>query len=926
MVRKPKTSKTTRKQNRKEQIAHEKSQAELRKAQAIVARDRRKEKLKQKDGNGSIHSGEGISPRRASRRLKALQEAKDAQAKLKALQKHHRQELEDLDRMRKDIEEIDMEAQANVVPMSGGSSDSDTETDDDSVSARERLTGVRLWIHNQNKANKVNPPPKDSIDKAIEDGVFNDNSTSSHPKDPPSDPTSHNDDADKPDADILGKTPAASTKVPSEHMSVDDGLVDSDLENIVTQDDPSGNLKDDAMYDSENELHDDVNHDDSRQNTKSIEINGDEDMNIEDDEKTDEDWNDDIESSDEEDDNNKPTNGSGEDEVDEVEDDEAEDSDDQDDDDQLSVSTTRQSNNRFNPLCDQHRPTNEQNVRPGAIPILDGYTVPPFDHILFCKVKIPLPASETPTKSLHESIDVILQCLQKAAPECVIFKYKDKTNSKRITKASQIPLVLSKIKEYFDGKYRPSTTPMDAWAEIKIGFNGEEETVMEDIKYLLKENGDYLLYPKALQVEKTNIFGYLLFSVRTMCRERLIMTLEQYAEVEFKRKIKVNVIWRKIVDPVLVNRGGRKIKTQNNNGDNTTVQAYHLECENGYEDEYATLVARMYSSRRNRPPCAERMRFIGLSQRYQNSSFLRTQSQLRTKQLWFLASIGTAKSYEVTEIDYISSKVGHSLRAYIVKMRTTDGHPLFWTLDDAWNGDGTVFTFIEKYRDEAISRVADLGPYLYHHYGACVIRKYMTPAAAERARTSKWDVKRNCAVSQEEEEYDNMIQEIENSYDWLQNPNNETVVSGLPTESNSDQQQTSQRDNNLFVYAPEDDESLNTYGQLTHVTPSSNQQAHVTPDKSKTNKQRSKKRTKQPKDKSATNQTQFQEDLSDDDATIATLSSRLGALENNMTALVNALNKNINANTGNSPGQAKSKSKRRSKKPAGSMNGPAGGL
>ena len=43
---------------------------------------------------------------------------------------------------------------------------------------------------------------------------------------------------------------------------------------------------------------------------------------------------------------------------------------------------------------------------------------------------------------------------------------------------------------------------MDAWAEIKIGFNGEEETVMEDIKYLLKENGDYLLYPKALQVEK----------------------------------------------------------------------------------------------------------------------------------------------------------------------------------------------------------------------------------------------------------------------------------------------------------------------------------------------------------------------------------------------------------------------------------------
>lgn len=63
------------------------------------------------------------------------------------------------------------------------------------------------------------------------------------------------------------------------------------------------------------------------------------------------------------------------------------------------------------------------------------------------------------------------------------------------------------------------------------------------------------------------------------------------------------------------------------------VQAYHLECEAGQEDEYAKVVAWLYSSTRNDPPCNEQMRFIGLSQHYQNTNFQRIQSQLRTKQL-----------------------------------------------------------------------------------------------------------------------------------------------------------------------------------------------------------------------------------------------------------------------------------------------------
>ena len=78
MVRKPKTSKTSRKDDRRAQLAQERSQAELRKAQALLARERRKQAKKINEGTDSIHSGDGTTPRRESRRLRQLREAKEA--------------------------------------------------------------------------------------------------------------------------------------------------------------------------------------------------------------------------------------------------------------------------------------------------------------------------------------------------------------------------------------------------------------------------------------------------------------------------------------------------------------------------------------------------------------------------------------------------------------------------------------------------------------------------------------------------------------------------------------------------------------------------------------------------------------------------------------------------------------------------------
>ena len=134
MVRKPKSTKTSRKDDRRAQLAKERSQAELRKAQSLIARERRKEEKKQQEGTDSIHSGDGKTPRRESRRLRQLRDAKEAQAKLKLLQQQHKKEMEGIDKMKEAIEKLDQltkdKPQANVITVSGGSSDSETETED----------------------------------------------------------------------------------------------------------------------------------------------------------------------------------------------------------------------------------------------------------------------------------------------------------------------------------------------------------------------------------------------------------------------------------------------------------------------------------------------------------------------------------------------------------------------------------------------------------------------------------------------------------------------------------------------------------------------------------------------------------------------------------------------------------------------------
>ena len=147
----------------------------------------------------------------------------------------------------------------------------------------------------------------------------------------------------------------------------------------------------------------------------------------------------------------------------------------------------------------------------------------------------------------------------------------------------------------------------------------------------------------------------------------------------------------------------------------------------------------------------------------------------------------------------------------MMEMRAEDDHKLFWTVDEAWNKDGIIFTFPLIYGDEARNRIADLGPWVNHHRGARAIKKYFTPAAAERAINSTWDTKNNRAISQEEEAMDDLLDCIDNDMSYMGDPKAETKidmsqVSQAPNTSNL-------RPTNLFNYDPNEDPSLGTLRQ-----------------------------------------------------------------------------------------------------------------
>ena len=188
---------------------------------------------------------------------------------------------------------------------------------------------------------------------------------------------------------------------------------------------------------------------------------------------------------------------------------------------------------------------------------LDGYKRSPSKHVFFCKAKVMVPESETPTKKMREALGKILTTLLKIDSSVKLYEYMDERNMKFLNDPTQIPETPSKIKVFFHGRYRPSSKAVTIWPDVKIGFNIEPENFFEDVTALFQDTQTCGVFKKDLQAAETEEIGFLLFSTRQHDVKRLKKTIQDCTNETYNFKPELCLRWRKMTDPTKSFRGKR---------------------------------------------------------------------------------------------------------------------------------------------------------------------------------------------------------------------------------------------------------------------------------------------------------------------------------------------------------------------------------
>ena len=483
----------------------------------------------------------------------------------------------------------------------------------------------------------------------------------------------------------------------------------------------------------------------------------------------------------------------------------------------------------------------------------------PRPHTIFCKCKIKVPESDTPTAKMRKQLQVFLTTMIKVDRTMVLYEYKDRSCKRYINHPSKIPERPSKMKSYFDGGFRPASKGVDIWPQIKIGITTDPETFIADLRSLL-EDLEMTVFMKDIQAEETETIGYFLFSHGKQDRNRLKNTIEYHLKERYNIRERVSVRWQKIQN------SSKKEKNEN-----TAVKAFHIEVVKGQGIRVGRGIAKLYSSRMRRYPDNEKMRFIRYKTGNQHSTEVATFKDIANKQNWFTQLTAFATTYEVASLDEKYDGLEQSLRGYIMGMTHSNGQKLFLTVDWNWNQSAVLLVFPSTFSDEARDRIADLASFMRFTAGDRALLKFFTPEAAERAVHSPWDNELGRAVSEEANEFNDILQEA-GQIDWLQ-PQDEQVEIQYSAEENTDKVQRS-----LFPFTPNDDSSLpslGTYDQSTGKRDSIQEQGSV---------------KKQKKDESSV------EELTEnsDEQTMYTLSTRMDDMNQSQVNFQNDMNNKFN--------------------------------
>ena len=132
------------------------------------------------------------------------------------------------------------------------------------------------------------------------------------------------------------------------------------------------------------------------------------------------------------------------------------------------------------------------------------------EHVGFCKVKIMVKKSESPTSTMVKTFAALVNILHEIDKSIKLLKYKDRSNRSFISRLDQIPNTPSRIKDFsWKLQTKIKCTSDLAWIK-KIGLNMDAENFIEDIKCLLDDKNLSFLFKNIFKEKKrkTLFFSY----------------------------------------------------------------------------------------------------------------------------------------------------------------------------------------------------------------------------------------------------------------------------------------------------------------------------------------------------------------------------------------------------------------------------------
>ena len=379
----------------------------------------------------------------------------------------------------------------------------------------------------------------------------------------------------------------------------------------------------------------------------------------------------------------------------------------------------------------------------------------PSDTRFELRITIPASSPDDAFKAVTDTLAKVLAKIWDSDKKARVVPWYNNSKAPLLRCIQDIPNTISSLRQYFP-RLTPNSKGGTKFTSIRLRLSIPSPTLKEDIDWYLRDN-KHGLYLAQIQAETVDTILWLLWSHDMIDITALCSSIEFHLEDLTKQVIPVGLRWRIIQ----LDQPGRI-------PDEDAVKALHIDVAREHRTLAKQTLEEIYSSKKDHWPLHIRMRSVPLLKDVMNGQVKQGIHRLIGRQASFNDDdLGKRKinTWEIKELEFESS-TGYTLRDHIMDISQTD-HPeksLFHSVDHLrFNRSTVVFTCMPSVEAEARNMVASLLTYLNHHYGD-TINEFFTKDAQLRAAGSYWDENEQCVRNEDDAHVSSLLVDLDEDY------------------------------------------------------------------------------------------------------------------------------------------------------------------